>query len=151
MRYSLTCILSKLFQARYINDIGRQAGVWLSEADARRARPPSSMTPRCQTPLDVGAHLAAVRPPVAKVVLPLPHGNHGLRLTHGSGRRSWRRRSISGTVYTSAGARNNRHVQQAKAKANNSSLRLARSNDWNCDWAEETVCWASWARYTGPF
>lgn len=115
-RNILTRVLAKLLQARYVDEIRRQAGVRLSEADARGAGSPSSSprAPRSQAPLDVRAHLAAVRPPVAQVVLPLPHRDHGLRLPRGPGRRGGRRRGggpVPGPVDPGAGAGHDRHVQ----------------------------------------
>lgn len=73
----LTCVLSELLQGRYIDEVGRQAGVGLAEADARRAGSKPGPAPG-HGALDVGAHLTAVRPPVALVVLPFPHRYHGL-------------------------------------------------------------------------
>lgn len=125
----LTCVLSELFQARYVDEVRRRAGVGLSEADARGAGSSPPLAPRRQAPLDVGAHLAAVRPPVAEVVLPFPHGDHGLRGPRGPGpRRRRRRRAVSRAVDPGAGSRHDRHVHGEQR------LVLASgSTDCSCD------------------
>lgn len=140
-----TCVLSKLLQAWYVNEVRRQAGVWLSETDARRAGCSSSVAPRWQTSLDVGAHLATVRPPVTLVILPFPHRYHGLRLPDRSRGCSWHRRPVSRPVYPGTGPRHNCHIRQNYPEANNNSFWLA-SQPFVAATKTKCASWASLAR-----
>lgn len=86
----LTGVLSELFEARDVDDVGGQAGVALPQGDGGDRLACAAMV--LETLLYKAAHLAAVGPPRSRVVLPFPHHRHALRLSPSSGRGHGQRR-----------------------------------------------------------
>lgn len=77
----LTRVLAELLEAGDVDYVRGQAGVHLAQGDAGGGvsrGPEASLVQKAL--LNVAAHLAAIRPPVAQVVLPLPYGHCSLRL-----------------------------------------------------------------------
>lgn len=86
----LTGVLSELLETRDVDDVGGQARVTLPQGDGGDSRACAPMM--LETLLYEAAHLAAVGPPRSRIILPLPHRHHALRLAARSGRgRSQRR------------------------------------------------------------
>jgi len=80
----LTGVLSELFEVGDVDDVGRQAGVRLSQTDADVVA--AAAGGRCsslmlETLLDKAAHLSSVRPPEAQIILPFPNHRHRLSLS----------------------------------------------------------------------
>lgn len=87
----LTGVLSELFEARDVDDVGGQARVTLAQGDGGDSRACAPMM--METLLDEAADLAAVGPPRARIILPFPHRRHALRLAARSGRGRRQRRA----------------------------------------------------------
>lgn len=104
----LTAVLSELFQVRDVDDVGSEAGIRLTQGNAAgdRAARPLLLLLLLEAPLDEATHLAAIRPPRTRIVLPFPHHQHrlgqGLSLGLASRPPGGRRRrtgATSGAVY----------------------------------------------------
>lgn len=81
----LTGVLSELFEAGDVDDVGGEARVTLSQGDGGGDRGACAAV-MLETLLYEAADLTAVGPPRARVILPFPHRNHALRLALCSGR-----------------------------------------------------------------
>lgn len=82
----LTRVLSELFEVGDVDDVRRQAGVYLCQTDAAAAAVGPGSSLLLETLLDVAAHLSGVRPPEAQIILPFPNHRHRLSLSRHSRR-----------------------------------------------------------------
>lgn len=80
----LTGVLSELFEARDVDDVGGQARVTLPQGDVGDSRACAPMV--LETLLYKTAYLAAVRSPRTRIILPFPDRQHALRRAARSGR-----------------------------------------------------------------
>lgn len=87
----LTGVLSELFEARDIDDVGSEARVTLPQGDGGDSRACTPMM--LKTVLYKAAHLTAVGSPRTAVILPFPHHRHALHLANRSGRGRRQRRA----------------------------------------------------------
>lgn len=79
----LTGVLSELFEARDVDDVGGQTRVTLPQGDGGDSQACAAMM--LETLLYKAANLAAVGPPRTRIILPFPHRRHALRLSARSG------------------------------------------------------------------